>query len=72
MKGISREVIPYAISGVLDDSGESIKVFSEHLTGLDFYLNAAMIDAGNATHVRKVLQDALKALEKTAPARAHS
>jgi hypothetical protein len=34
---------------------------------LDFYLNANMIDASNATHVRKVLQDALHALEKSAP-----
>lgn len=67
MKGISREVVPYAINGILDSTGETIQVFSEHLTGLDFYLNANMIDASNATHVRKVLQDALHALEKSAP-----
>jgi adenylate cyclase len=67
MKGISREVVPYAINGILDSTGETIQVFSEHLTGFDFYLNANMIDASNATHVRKVLQDALHALEKSAP-----
>jgi hypothetical protein len=33
---------------------------------LDFYLNASMIDANSATHIRKVLQDALHALEKSA------
>jgi class 3 adenylate cyclase len=64
MKGISREVIPYAIRGVLDSTGKNVEVFSEHISGLDLYFNANMIDAGNATHVRNVLQDALKALEK--------
>jgi class 3 adenylate cyclase len=63
MKGISREVVPYLVSSVVDSQGRSVQVFSEHITGLDFYLNAGMIDAKQATHVRKVLQDALKALE---------
>jgi adenylate cyclase len=68
MKGISREVIPYAVSGVLDPSGQTVQVFSEHQTGLDFYLNANMIDAESAGRIRQVLQDALKALDKSAPA----
>lgn len=69
MKGISREVVPYSVKGILGDAGETIQVFSEHLTGLDFYLNANMIDATSASRIRKVLQDALKALEKSsAPA----
>jgi len=67
MKGISREVVPYAIKGSLDAEGSAMQVFSEHLAGLDFYLNANLIDAGSAVHIRKVLQDALKALDKTAP-----
>ena len=65
MKGISREVVPYAISGILDATGQTVQVFSEHQTGLDFYLNANMIDASNTAHIRKVLEDALKALDKT-------
>jgi len=68
MKGISREVIPYAISGVLGSAGQTIQVFSEHQAGLDFYLNANMIDADAATRIRKVLQDALAALDHAAPA----
>jgi len=64
MKGISREVVPYAINGVLDTDGANIQIFSEHRTGVDFYLNANMIDAKSASHVRQVLQDALKALDK--------
>ena len=67
MKGISREVVPYAISGIRDATGQAVKVFSEHQTGLDFYLNASMIDARNAAHIRKVLEDALKALDKGVP-----
>jgi adenylate cyclase len=69
MKGISREVVPYTVKGIVRKGGEAIRVFSEHITGLDFYLNASMIDATNATHVRKVLQDAIDALEGDAPAK---
>ena len=56
--------MPYAISGVFDSTGQTVQVFSEHQTGLDFYLNANMIDASNTAHIRKVLEDALKALDK--------
>ena len=64
MKGISREVNPYAIRSVLDSTGKSVEVFSEHLAGLDFYFNAGMIDSTDAKHVRNVLEDALKALTR--------
>ena len=63
MKGISREVIPYVVSGVLDATGKNVHVFSEHMTGLDFYFNASMIDSTKAPHIREILQDALKALD---------
>jgi adenylate cyclase len=63
MKGISREVVPYVVSGVLDATGKTIQVFSEHMTGLDFYFNASMIDAAKAPHIREILQGALKALD---------
>jgi hypothetical protein len=64
MKGISREVVRYAITGMVD---ATVQVFNEHLDGLDFYLNASMIDASTASHVRRVLQDALKAIDKAVP-----
>ena len=63
MKGISREVIPYLVSGVLDATGKNVQVFSEHMTGLDFYFNASMIDTAKAPHIREILQGALKALD---------
>ncbi len=64
MKGISRDVIPYAVEGMLDASGAKVQIFSEHMTGLDFYLDPAMIDARTSEHVREVLQTALATLEK--------
>jgi adenylate cyclase len=63
MKGISRDVIPYVVTAVLDATGKNVPVFSEHMTGLDFYFNASMIDATEAPHIRALLQDALKALD---------
>jgi class 3 adenylate cyclase len=68
MKGISREVVPYVVRGILDSKGSMGQVFSEHMTGLEFYLNANMIDPGSAAYVRGVLQNALNALEMTGPA----
>jgi adenylate cyclase len=68
MKGISREVVPYTVRDILGAAGETIQVFSEHVTGLDFYLNTSMVDINAATRVRKVLQDALNALDKNVAA----
>jgi adenylate cyclase len=66
MKGISRDVIPYAVDGMLDASGSGVQIFSEHMTGLDFYLDPAMIDAHQSAHVREVLRNAITTLEKQA------
>jgi adenylate cyclase len=65
MKGISRDVIPYVVDGVLDQSGHKVEVFREHMNGLDFYLNPTMVDEARAEHVRTLLKNALKALERT-------
>ena len=42
-----------------------VEIFSEHMAGLDFYLDPSMVDASRAEHVRELLQNALKALETT-------
>jgi adenylate cyclase len=68
MKGISREVIPYAIGGLIGESGAIRHVFSEHSTGLDFYLDPAALDAKASERIRGLLRAALEALEKPAPA----
>ncbi|MFL6797239.1 MAG: adenylate/guanylate cyclase domain-containing protein [Xanthobacteraceae bacterium] len=64
MKGISREVIPYAVDGMLDASGGRVEIFSEHMAGLDFYLDPGRIAEGTSAHVRKVLQQAIAALDR--------
>jgi class 3 adenylate cyclase len=64
MKGISRDVIPYAVEGMLDASGAKVQIFSEHMTGLDFYLDPVMIDKGQSKHVREVLRNAIATLEE--------
>jgi adenylate cyclase len=67
MKGISREVIPYSVEGMLDADGQASKVFSAHMTGLDFYLDPRMVNAVSAERIRTVLQQAITALEKPVP-----
>jgi adenylate cyclase len=64
MKGISREVIPYIVESAIDAGGEGLPIFSEHLAGLDFYLNANVIDPSAEHHITEVLQNALDVLEK--------
>ena len=64
MKGISREVVPYAVEGMLDALGQKVEIFSEHMTGLDFYLDPTMVNVGSAQQIRALLQKAIAALEK--------
>ena len=63
MKGISREVVPYAVEGMLDEMGQKIEIFSEHMMGLDFYLDPSMVTVGSAEQIRALLQKAIAALE---------
>ena len=67
MKGISREVVPYVVEGMLNESGAKVEVFSEHTSGLDFYLDPTLLDAPTAEHIRGVLRHALEALERLRP-----
>jgi class 3 adenylate cyclase len=64
MKGISREIIPYAVDGVIGADGKKSEIFSEHMTGLDFYLDPSMLAAGSTDRIRAVLQNALHALDR--------
>jgi class 3 adenylate cyclase len=63
VKGISRTVIPYVVEGVLDETGRKIEVFSEHMTGLDFYLDPRAVDAAARERIRATLKNAIAALE---------
>jgi class 3 adenylate cyclase len=59
MKGISREVIPYAIDGLRDASPD---VFSEHAPGVELYIDPSQLDDAEAERVRVRLRAALDAL----------
>jgi class 3 adenylate cyclase len=64
MKGIGREVIPYAVDSVRDASAEQGDVVIEHMGGLDFYLDPAVVEAEDVERVRSVLVGALAALDR--------
>jgi hypothetical protein len=63
VKGISREVVPYLVEGVLDEAGRKIEIFSEHMTGLDFYLDPRAVDAAAIERIRATLKNAIDALD---------
>jgi class 3 adenylate cyclase len=63
VKGIGRAVAPYVVEGVLDEAGRKIEIFSEHITGLDFYLDPRAVDASALERIRETLKNALAALE---------
>lgn len=64
LKGIHRETVPYVIEGVIDEAGHASHLFSEHMTGLDFYLDPSVVDGPTAVRIRTILQDAVDALER--------
>ena len=64
MKGIGREVVPYAVEGMLDGLGVKTEIFSEHLVGVDFYLDPTKVPADTSKRLRHVLQRAITALDK--------
>lgn len=63
VKGIGRMVVPYVVEGVLDEAGRKIEIFSEHMTGLDFYLDPRAVDANALERIRATLRNAIAALE---------
>ncbi len=63
VKGVSRMVVPYVVEGVLDEAGRKIEIFSEHMTGLDFYLDPRAVDAAALERIRETLRNAIAALE---------
>jgi class 3 adenylate cyclase len=61
--GVGREVVPYAVERWLDGDGNNQGAFSEHMRGLDFYLDPTLLDATTATRAREVLQSAIASLD---------
>jgi len=59
---IGREVVPYALEHWLDAEGSRRRAFSEHMPGLDFYLDPSLLDPAAAGRVRDLLQNAIAGL----------
>ncbi|MER8727153.1 adenylate/guanylate cyclase domain-containing protein [Mesorhizobium sp. M1027] len=62
MKGISREVVPYEVEGLLGELAQRPQVISEHTTGLDLFLDVEAIDENGVERAKKRLSEALLAL----------
>jgi adenylate cyclase len=64
LKGIHRETVPYLVEGIIEEDLRAANLFSEHMTGLDFYLDPNAVDGPTAARIRTILQDAVDALQK--------
>jgi adenylate cyclase len=69
MKGIGREVVPYAVEGLLGEVAQRPQVISEHATGLNLFLDLEALDEHAAERARQLLEQALGALDIRAKAR---
>jgi class 3 adenylate cyclase len=67
MKGISRDVVPYSVEGLLGEFGQRTQVISEHATGVDIFLDFEAMDEQAAEQVRRRLSEALLALGDRPP-----
>jgi adenylate cyclase len=63
MKGVNRDIVPYVVQSAIDESGRHVQVFSEHLAGLDFYMDPSVMDSAEAARVGALLRKALAALD---------
>ncbi|HWT95998.1 MAG TPA: adenylate/guanylate cyclase domain-containing protein [Terriglobales bacterium] len=64
MKGISREVIPYAVEGVITGGDRQTRILSEHIAGLDLDLDLEQVRGEEAERARTALMQALQALDR--------
>ena len=64
MKGISREVVPYAVEGLLGELPQREQVISEHGKGLDLFIDLDVLDDHAAERTKQRLRELLEALER--------
>jgi len=64
MKGISRQIVPYVVDGLLGSARESVRVISEKVVGLDLFLDLDALDAQLAPQARNRLKEALEAIDR--------
>jgi len=66
-KGMSREVIPYAIEAAANGSERKSRIVREHLAGLDLDLDPDQVEAQDAERVAALLREAAQALAARKP-----
>ena len=49
-------MVPYVVEGVLDEAGRKIEIFSEHMTGLDFYPDPRAVDAAALERIQRLVE----------------
>jgi adenylate cyclase len=64
MKGIQREIVPYAVNGLILGEDQAIRVMSEHFSGLDLHLDLGQLDPKERDRVRAALAEAMAALDE--------
>jgi len=67
MKGIAHPVVPYVVDGVLNSEGVAQKLFSEHMPGLDLYLDPSALNEDAARRIKALLEQAITAIDAGAP-----
>ncbi|MBY0383083.1 MAG: adenylate/guanylate cyclase domain-containing protein, partial [Xanthobacteraceae bacterium] len=67
MKGISRQVVPYAVDRVLDAASDNSDIVVERMAGLDLYLNPAAVAPADAERIKNILTQALETLDGSRP-----
>lgn len=72
MKGIQREIVPYAVDGLMLGTDHKSRVLSEHLAGLDLHLDMARLEPADRSRVIAALKEAIAALDETKPETARS
>ena len=68
MKGIRREVIPYAVDNMKGSTADKADVMIERVPGLDLYLDPSQVKSVDAERIRLLLLTALSSLERARPA----
>jgi hypothetical protein len=63
MKGISREVVPYAVERLVDAEDLDSQVVAEEASGMSLYLNPGAVTASDLEKIKDTLSRALAALE---------
>ena len=63
MKGIRRQIVPYVVEGLVKEMQQRTSVISEHGTGIDFFLDLELLDKSTRERTRRLLQEALTALD---------